>query len=506
ICDSNGDGLRDDVDPDGVAPWTGLPPEFYDKCPDTGAGDAPRKLVWVDATQKAPVYFLQLFGVTSVPLRTFSIAEAATVDVVIVIDTSESMGSDTVCDPNCTIGYTNPDDFDPSACNAANSCYPLRDAKDAAKALVNTLYDGYDRVAIVNFDYFATAHPITNSITGDPENLSLNLGNDNALPDGDAYSAIDSIALHDDAPAARLWWRAGQNAILGKFNPVNPEDRDGDGFDADPALPCTMDPDAYGWADDGIPGNYTPTTPCDDDDHLDAYDWNLDGVYTAADEAGIQDYINTHGHPASPVSTCTGCGMRTASAILRQFGRPDSVWVIVFLSDGVANLSDTPATSSTIPDVFPNGFCGGNLDSSFWSTVCIDTAPSNPRYCVDTDSTTCPPGSSWVSTSPPYSVEDYARDMTDEAALLKSGNPNEPLGNDIAIYSIALGQAAGSSFGSAMLRYMAAVGDDNDRTTDPCAGLPATQNCGQYYYAPSGPALIPIFEDIASRIFTRITQ
>ena len=47
------------------------------------------------ATQNSPVYFLQLFGITNVPITTHSIGEAASLDVVIVIDTSESMASDT---------------------------------------------------------------------------------------------------------------------------------------------------------------------------------------------------------------------------------------------------------------------------------------------------------------------------------------------------------------------------------------------------------------------------
>ena len=87
---------------------TGLPAEFDEACPDTDAGESARKLAWVQATQNVPVYFLSLFGIESVPLTTRSIGEAATVDLVIVIDSSESMA-------NATPGYV-PGNFNPATC------------------------------------------------------------------------------------------------------------------------------------------------------------------------------------------------------------------------------------------------------------------------------------------------------------------------------------------------------------------------------------------------------
>ena len=75
------------------------------------------------------------------PFTTSSVGEAATVDLVLVFDTSESMGKDTA-------GY-DPRDFNPSGCNWSNTCQPLRQAKDAAKTLIRNLFNGYDQVAIV---------------------------------------------------------------------------------------------------------------------------------------------------------------------------------------------------------------------------------------------------------------------------------------------------------------------------------------------------------------------
>ena len=62
---------------------------------------------------------------------------------------------------------------------------------------------------------------------------------------------------------------------------------------------------------------------------------------------------------------------------------------MVFLTDGQANLSDTPATNSDIinPSAYPNGFCnsvlGGPADG-FWDLAvrCKDEVWT-PRYCID---------------------------------------------------------------------------------------------------------------------------
>ena len=518
ICDADGDGIRD-------ASLQTTVEEFYYRCPDTTAGFSPRKLVWVEAKLKAPLYFLSLIGFRSVNLNTNAISEAAPVDVVIVLDTSESMASDTInylksAYPDIVDDY-NPDAAAPLGCNTTNSCQPLLDAKTAAKALIDTLYEGYDQVSIVTFDSVALAHPIVNKL-GNPVNLSDDME--------EAKAVVDSIPLHDDPAFARMWpyWKSSLVGNKQIFNPVNPEDRDGDGADTDPNLPpcyinpyhplcCTLDEDRwdetkdpFGWG--GI--------PCDDSYKNDAYDWNGDGEYTDQDHTIAEAWQANHDPDGtgpleasfSPLSTSTGAGIRVAANVLKSSGRPGAVWVVVFLSDGFANLSDTPLTNGDIPAAYPNGFCSGELGSGFWTKACLDLDLS-PRYCIDDTADTCPPDTTWQGIIPNsnYSVIDYARDMTDEAALTKSLNLSEPPGNDIAIYTIGLGAAGDvipgkGAIGEVLLRYMAAVGDDGDRTTDPCKTVANKQSCGQYYYAPSGEDLLPIFEDIATRIYTRITN
>jgi hypothetical protein len=560
ICDEDKDGLRD-------ASLQTTYPQFYARCPNTQANESPRKLVFVEAVQRTPLYFLNLIGFHSLTLTTNAIAEAAPVDLVIVLDLSESMASDTIasiCQPFWNAGANCPvvDNYDPDGqnaavfdssnpptyvgsgtipgCNTNNTCQPLLQAKEAAKALIDRLYDGYDQVSIVTFDSQAVVIPIANK-AGNTVDLSDSIAN--------AKNAVDAIKLHDDPPVKKLmpnWYNPG------RFNPVNPEDRDGDGSDydftslncqptTDDARCCVVDADRWDSKAErqarGLVFNTDPYgwggVPCDDDQYLDTYDWNMDGIFTIDDHNAAVAWLSAHDPDGSgplqaslsPLSTCTGCGIRMAANVLKSSGRPGAVWVIVFLSDGVANLSDTPATNSRIPPQYANGFCQGSLGLGFWPRLCLDH-DLEPRYCIDADDAdgvmdnqalTCPPNTDWNGQipRPQYSVMDYARDMIDEAALTKSTNLKEPAGNDIAIYAIGLGEAGTDIYyqgvnkgaiGEQLLRYMAAVGDDGDRTTDPCRNQPKRTDCGQYYYAPSGDRLLPIFEDIATRIYTRITE
>lgn len=492
ICDEDGDGIRD-------TSLISVVPDFYNSCPASGLQ---KKLVYVRANQASPTYFIQIIGFGSIPISTTAIAEAAPIDLVIVLDTSESMGTETT-------GY-DANDFNPAACNTSNTCQPLRQTKDAAKALIDTLYQGYDRVAVVNFDVQAyTAFPLGGDLTA-------------------AKNAIDQrVLLHDDPPRNKLfikWYNSGTN---GYVNPVNPEDRDNNGLDTDTKSTTICTVDANRWDE-------TKNIPCDDKDYLDAFDWDQNDIFTIEDHNTSVKWMEDHDPlgkthtphpPMALISTCSGCGIREANINLVNSGRPNAVWVMVFLSDGVANMSDTPVTypynSGTklgIPSTYPNGFCGGGIMSGFWMSNCIDKDVSI-RYCINESSDTCPPGSVALAASgsgftppysPPYSVEDYARDMTDAAALQTSTNAKEKRGNDMAIYTIGFGGGV-VPYGEPLLRYMAAVGDDGNRETDPCKDAlgnprPSRTSCGQYYFAPSGNDLLPIFENIASRIYTKISE
>ncbi len=93
------------------------------------------------------------------------------------------------------------------------------------------LFDGYDRVAIVTFNYTATlVLGLTDDLAGTVQN-----------------SIANDIPLHDDLDAVKVRWTAESAwAVTVTFNPIYPEDRDGDGKDADPNAVCT-DADGNLW-------------------------------------------------------------------------------------------------------------------------------------------------------------------------------------------------------------------------------------------------------------------
>jgi len=425
----------------------GLPANFASLCP--APGENKRKLAWVQATQESPVYFLQLFGVQNVPITTHSVGEAATIDVVLVIDTSESMGSSTA-------GYDA--NFDPSACNAANDCQPLREAKDAAKAMIDKLFDGYDRIALVTYDFSATIHD------ADLATITV-LESDHTAVKG----IIDAITLHDDLDLDTII-ATGKNPINGELNPIDIND-DGTypggiptGFGDAIVSTCT----GCGMR---VAGNILS-----DQGRIDSV-WIIvllsDGATNVSDLPDSSDVNNP-----VPAGYINGfCGGDPG------FPNPNRMW-------------DRP-----------------------W---CTDSDPSTRHCGpFHADASECPPGSTWVGNStPPYDAEDYARDVTDRVGLIFSANASEPTGGEeIAIYTIGLGLAASPPDydGEVMLRYMANIGDDNGRNPvpdivgdgfppDPCDGIAVQTSCGQYYYAPSATYLTQIFEKIAGSIFTRISQ
>ncbi len=509
--------------------------------------DPPRKLMRVDADMDVRFSFLPIVGLSETTITANAVSEAAAIDLVIVVATGETMGSNTQSTPTWpTAGYGGT--FDPTACNNAagpefakqpNSyaevgssyapkCRPLWDAKQAAKRLLRTLYDGYDRVSVVGYDFSARYY--TDTTVVNPPLLTLNIGADAtaSTPSTGAYAMIDNLILKDN-PAA---------PSIGTYSPLN--------------VDCTI-------ADPTAAACRTPNPI------------------------------------KSGMSSCSGCGIRVAANILRQLGRPEALWAIIFLSDGFANMSDIPdAVLGTGSDpilragiqtvTFPgdtqpnsNGLCQGAVVASparpasgLWTRqqcvegtdrngdgIIANASPSTDpyetvqntvvRYCGPFRSgpADCPPGSTYIgdtgitttagitipirvfagvglltdtisSTVIPagtyvfYSTYDYARDQVDFAALTVASSGERARGSNIAIYSIGLGQTViywgNDAAGERLLRYMAAVGDDGNRNSDPCAGEPAGTSCGNYYFAPDPSALTPVFEDIARRIFTRLSQ
>ena len=117
-----------------------------------GNPNANRKLVEVIASKKVYFGFLAVIGIRETTVTANSVGEAATIDLVLVIDNSGSMAYET--------NPSNTADNDPKECNHDNTCQPMKVVKDTALDFLNTLYFPYDRVSIVTMTGHTDRNPV----------------------------------------------------------------------------------------------------------------------------------------------------------------------------------------------------------------------------------------------------------------------------------------------------------------------------------------------------------
>lgn len=431
--------------------------------PELNCGDATRKrkMVRVRSELAVPMSFLSLVGVPDIMVSSKAVAEAASVDVVLVIDISESM----------TWEAASNELKDPSVCNNLDpygyedgypgECQPFEEVKKAAALFVAQILDKdpeeeEDRIAIVTF-----------------------------------------ANGWDNNPNAGTHYRTGWDYDKGE--PMWTSDR-GYALDVVRNLkviepgPC-FTKDAHGNLIEATP--YGPCRDYDEDD-------NYLGLNCISCWMGTPyDYDDDD---LSPLATTNiGGGLIKAGNMFKYNSREDSLWVVVLLTDGMANATDlTPEDDITDPSTYPIGACPQHTWDDF-------------PLCQDKNVTTV-----HQKGHPNFDADDYAR----MAALFVGCQPNLPEdqkpdackdmeGQGAVIFTIGLGEAVlnssgevgGRPYGASLLRYIAAVGYDGDPSSDPCQSEPNySKDCGNYYYRQEGHQLSQVFEDIASRIFTRITH
>ncbi|MBK7449884.1 MAG: hypothetical protein IPJ47_10815 [Anaerolineales bacterium] len=106
-----------------------------------------RKLIRVDATRLVQFGFMRVVGIDSGSISASSVGEAASIDMVLVIDNSISMAYET--NPTGPVETLEPEE-DPAVCNAAHTCQPMEGIKAlAAQFVEDFMFFPYDRVAIV---------------------------------------------------------------------------------------------------------------------------------------------------------------------------------------------------------------------------------------------------------------------------------------------------------------------------------------------------------------------
>jgi Flp pilus assembly protein TadG len=407
----------------------------------------PRKLVRVTATGNVPFVFLPIIGIPSMSISASSVSEAASMRVILVIDISESMTYDS------PLG--NPR-RDPANCNAfpndpARNCQPFSAVKAAAKRLADWVLnkpaaDEEDEVAIV---IFSTGWDLGANAT---QVVAPGWTHDRAV----AGAAIDTLTV---------------------YQPLNCDNPD---FAGRPGL-CRK-------YDGG--GNFT----------------GMVCPWSQRDDLG-RDF-----------STCTstniGGGLNLAARHYANGMRRDALWITVLLTDGAANATMITPTDDlgAGPGLMPGALDLVKMAASLPIGFCPEPTNHNLPFCRD-DFVWTRHTSADLDT---YDADDYARNQADFLGC----SPTSPAaacqgvrGQGSLVFTVGLGNqvlahSGGDNIavGESLLRYTAAVGDDMDPATDPCAGIAQGTSCGNYYFAASAGALNPIFDSIASRIFTKLAH
>ncbi len=420
-----------------------------DTC-DTAPGDPvlcttpARKFVRVTARENVPLFFLSVIGLSSVPIEVTTISEAATIDVVLVIDRSESMG---VYKPDLVTEYGyGTINRDPAVCNDAHpantpdgsapslwtgDCHPFPEVKAAALSFVNEFMDpGYDRVAIVVFDN--EAYPVNFGTVDAPVYFSSD--------QDQIRTAIRGLWMYDG-------FRAGQSSETRQPDQYY-EYQDIGGVWTKVALKghaCAYRYGAVPPGDRPLPDVNEP--PC-------RFLNTGDGFYTIDCYGRWNNFL--YGTPDNFTdgkcgSTNIGRGLWWAASIFNTESREESLLVTILLTDGTPNAGYDDHDP-------PRPICPDNLINPD-SGKCNDGDP-NTRHAFG---------------NAQYDTDDYARDWADTLA-----NPDY-VGS--LIFSIGLGNVS-----PPLLNYIAEKG----LTTS--------------YYQATPENLQKIFLTIANKIATRLIK
>jgi hypothetical protein len=436
--------------------------------------DPPRKLVEVNATVQIPTAFMAVLGITSVPVSATAISEAASVDVVLVIDTSESMTyGDTVYgldgkperDIYGNVITTHPPGDpmrDPSYCNGipgtgvnagdAGSCQPFDQVINAAANFTSILIPTFDYGSVVTFDK-------------EPHiKLPLIPGNDPSI----VASTLRGLKVFQGVGA---YQGASSNATDDYLCYDFPDDQ------------CTG------------PGNDICTTPA-----IYGSGSNYQGLIGRGQDScpGINSpYINPP-DPSHYTTTNIGGGLELAGDQLPNDTRQDVLWVVILLTDGVPNAGHNKDASIY--------FCPGNpppQSSLTWGLL----PRCNWGDPKPADRLLAPIDGPYAFN---YDASDYAYDMADYVGI-PFNTLTQKGGQGALIYTIGLGSevdnypqpgyvdpnntdltdypdSRNEGLGRIFLNYAAAVSH------------------GSAFYAAESSDLDKIFTLIGSNIATRLSQ
>ncbi len=403
-----------------------------------------RKLVHVAATAQVDFVFLPIINVYNTVISANSTSEAASVDVVLAIDTSDSMTFD--APPGDPMR-------DAATCNAADptgidgfpgDCHPFQEVKAAAVAFLSGfVYAPYDRVSIVTFAQVPTLQqPITSTATI-TDTINLVKGLQVSIPP----STTPTCTYPPDPSGCTNTSIGGGLAVAGNEFARPPIRQDSlwvvilltDGA-ANASQPDPLDPAKV--------NRYCPDTTwaqpfCRDFSATTRHSLTLGDSFSYFDQTTFYDPVAYDSDDyARDMADFVGC--RTVTDYVGPV--PHDCSAAHQGADWTGGQGAVIYTIGLGPLVIDNQVGGGDPDAG----------EQTIRYAA--------------------AVGDDGDPMTDPC--YDPNNNHDPV-----------------------------TGVDPDGTGDDIPVLPDTiRNCGDYYYAPSGNELIAVFESIASRIFTRLTH
>lgn len=399
--------LNDVIDPSATVRFCNPEPGFETWHDSSMCTDPPRKLVEVTASSEVPTFFMSVLGFDTVTISASAESEAASVEVVLVIDISYSQ-------TNYPSGYTSipgktsPLTYaraDPYWCNRVNlhsamegGCTPFEDVKNAALSFVSEGVDlDYDRIGIVTFSRFATR---TLEFTGKTPTKTA------AQAQAEIEAAIRNLKVEEPD-------------VCGSYTATDTTCRRYSGDITSLGAPSEAN----------------------------EADWDLmyEGMVCPAIALGQPELSHFCRN------TNSGQGLLEANEMLLETAREESTWVVIFLTDGGANIGFKSNGDVICP-------------ASYASSGCTDGLISPYRE----------------STEENYAPDDYARDAMD---IL--------FGNQVILFTIGQGDKVSDY-------------DEARDLVEYAQGHPSGN--GASFFGSSEEDLKKIFRAISNQISTRITR
>ena len=333
-----------------------------------------RKLVRVSSDLRVPTTFLRLVGVNDIRISANSVSEAASLDVVLVIDISNSMTRD------APVGNTLRDPF---ACNSEDAagadgfdgeCHPFEEVKAAAINFTNRILnkppgDEEDRLQIITF---------ANGWSPD-----VNQGTDYRFKDTSVTPAVPR-------------WSSDRDEVVNMIQALKVYEPGS----------CTSPRNEweYNLTDATVHTYYGPCRAYFEDNNYAGFDC------VACQDQGIWgdfDWPDGFSDWSTFPTTNIGGGLRRAGNMFTYQTREDALWVVVLLTDGLANATDRDSADRVnIQATYPIGYCP---DAVVANGNMLAILPNCQDEDIDTRHTLG---------DDDYDADDYARDMADFVGCL----------------------------------------------------------------------------------------